>query len=318
LNVRKAEDAKTSTVEAQASAAPASTENADPMEAVMAGVYANENAHTPQPGLNVRKAEDAKTSTVKAQAPAVTENADLDGLMAATYAKADAPSKPKFSLNERKPENVEAVAASKTISDEAPKEVVGTFGQVTHEAPSPAKEVEAKKAKKNVVMHDMPHYRNHGGAMHHVEPTPRKSMTPEQETLAKEKAAKLAENKFQNVFHVPKAGESSKPNNELSTGAAPDGILRKLTRFIFFLVGLCSLAGMVYHKFDVIVGICQGKQGPQKSKAKRDDDYGFAPAPRYSPQVTTGSPMSSVVGTMRQGLARRGPTDTTSSCEYGV
>merc|ERR1711957_444989 len=104
---------------------------------------------------------------------------------------------------------------------------------------------------------------------------------------------------------------SNEANNEVSTEAAHTGIFQTLTRFIFLLAGLCSIAGLTYHKYEVIVKMYQGKPGDHKFKLpkfkiKQDDDYGAAQLPHFSPQLSTGSHMSSVVGSFRQGLSRRG------------
>jgi len=187
---------------------------------------------------------------------------------------------------------------------EVPKEVIGTFGQIIREAPSPAQEVEGKKVMKNVVMRDTLNYRDQAATMHHAEPTLRQSMAPEQVSLAWEEA--LAKE------------ESKKPSRLRSTKTAPGSILRRLTRCIFFLAGLCIIAGIAYHKSQVIAAVYSGNLKPQKFKAKPEDMFGFAPAPCFSPEVTTGSHVSAVVGSFRQGLSRRCTTDTPSPYGFGV
>jgi len=186
-----------------------------------------------------------------------------------------------------------------------------------------------------VAMHDLPHYRKHGAAMVHVEPTPRRSNSSANNPFAKravnltaaraEADAKLAAKRaeVEDFFHISKASapQAAQPAVQAQE---PVGAGRKFLLGIFSLAAVCSLAAIAYHKYEVILKICQGKQGPPMFKAKQEDIYsmeggGFAPPPRYAQQNYQGwSATRLATQCSSRGLTRRGAADSMSCYDSGV
>jgi len=174
---------------------------------------------------------------------------------------------------------------------------------------SPPVQEENIRRSKKMVMHDMPHYRNHGAAMYHVEPTARKtgdrstsSRTPQQEAAAAEHAKQLAEKRaeVENVFHLSKAAVEHQPESDTSadTGCS-------LLRSLFLCAALLMFGVIAYHKYEVIYQLSAGKHGPQKFKAKDEDMGGFAEPPQSSQHASEGL-LTCMVASGRSTLTRRG------------
>lgn len=162
------------------------------------------------------------------------------------------------------------------------------------------------------------HYRNHGANMHHVEPTARRisssTQSMQQAAAQQEQDAQPSEKRDQveDVFHV----SSAKVADLAIQPEVATGVGRSLFRLVFLLGALVSIAGIAYHKYEVLAQICQdqGNGRSAKFKAKHDDMGGFAEAPKLA-QYT------SIVETASRGLSglsRRSRVDTMSSCEFGV
>lgn len=177
-----------------------------------------------------------------------------------------------LSRNERVVPEVGVAAVPEEIA-ELEKAVQEKFGGETQGTSAPVEE--PKRQYKKVSMHDMPHYRNHGAAMYHVEPKEAKAssrITAEKATQATELAEKRAE--VENIFHLSHQGGVER--YATAPAEKPVGAGRQLMRFVFSLSAVFTIFGIAYHKYEVICHIASGKHGPQKTKSKCDyiDDFG--------------------------------------------
>lgn len=166
-------------------------------------------------------------------------------------------------------ESTQAAGAGEAAQD-------GTAASPEVAAPS-ATAAEAKRQSKKVSMHDMPHYRNHGAAFAHVDAKESKkasTRTPEQTAKAKELAEKRAE--VEEIFHLSHQGGVERYATPAAPAEKPVGIGRQLMRFGFSMAAVLTIAGIGYHKYEVIRQMAEGKTGLAKPKAKTDymDDFG--------------------------------------------
>jgi len=165
---------------------------------------------------------------------------------------------------------------------------------------------------KTVTMHDMPHYRNHGAAMYHVEPVRTTRDSVSRKMPAQEPAAKLAERRaeVEDVFHLSK--KAPEPGT-LRDAPAPAGAFRsRIWPAVCLIAALASFISIGYSKYEIICNIYEGKTGMKKFKAKQEDmdmDGGFMAPPRFAPQSSGGGFRS---------LSRRMGADTMGSQDFGV
>lgn len=185
-----------------------------------------------------------------------------------------------------------------------------------------------------VAMHDLPHYRKHGAAMVHVESASNRSNSSAS-NMSSEKAARLAAKRseieakiaarraeVEDFFHIskPSAPQDSQTPTEAQE---PVGGGRKCLLFIFSLAAVCSLAGLAYHKYEVILTILEGKHSSPQFKAKQEDIYNvegeFAPPPRYAQHNDQGwsaTGLATQCSNLRP--IRRAAADSINSCGSGV
>jgi len=204
-------------------------------------------------------------------------------------------------VTEPKVEDLEAAVQAKyNVSSEA---------EGKNETNSSTKAVpEAKKAAAK-------HYRNHGAAMHHVEPDkPAKQVASDAEAAARI-AKKRAE--VEEIFHLNKKNKQTSQDNKMET-SANSGF--SLLRGFVFLAAVISIAGFAHHKYQVILEISNRKGADlfkRSFKAKQEDDDYFG-APSHHGQSMPNTFVSSMMEGGRQRLSFRSGGDAMRSCEFGV